>query len=124
MSRLAGPIARLVATLKAAAGVAVTYRRGADTVAVTAIKTAIDRELVAGDGGVIEARRIDWIVQADELTLAGAVTEPAEGDLIDEVIGEKTYQYEVMPAGTESHYRPINPSATAWRVHSKLIQVT
>lgn len=124
MSRLAGPIARLVATLKAHAGVAITYRRGSDSVALTAAKTSVAQEVMTADGGVIDARRYDWIIQADELILGGAVAEPAEGDLIDQVIGLATYRYEVMPVGTESHYRAVDPSATAWRVHTKLISVS
>jgi len=65
---------------------------------------------------------MDRIVEADDLVFGGQKSEPVEGDLIEHLMGSTKYTYEVMPLGTGSHYRPVGPYGTAWRIHSKLVK--
>jgi len=37
-------------------------------------------------------------------------------------MGSTKYTYEVMPLGTDSHFRPVGPYGDAWRIHSKLVK--
>ena len=68
----AGAISGAVATIKAAVGVVVTYRRGSDTVSITAVKSAVSVDLDGGDRVAVEAERVDLIVAAVDLVQAGS----------------------------------------------------
>ena len=107
---------------KAHAASAITYRRGQDAIQIDAQKLSVNMELDRGDGVVVEAQRMDWIVAVDDLVLGGQKTEPAEGDEIEHTIGSTKYIYEVMSLGTDSHFRPVGPYGNAWRIHSKLVK--
>jgi len=107
---------------KAHAAVPVAYRRGQQAIQIDAQKLSVNVELDRGDGVTVEAQRMDWIVAVDDLVLGGQKTEPAEGDQIEHTIGSTKCTYEVMPLGTDSHYRPVGPYGTAWRIHSKLVK--
>ena len=100
----------------------VTYRHDGDAIQVSAQKTSVNTEVDRGDGVVLEAQRMDWIVAADDLVFDGVKIRPAEGDQIEHYIGTTLYTYEVIPLGTESHCRPVGPYGNAWRIHSKLIE--
>ncbi|HID74472.1 MAG TPA: hypothetical protein EYP56_00570 [Planctomycetaceae bacterium] len=84
-------------------------------------KVNVNVELDRGDGVTIQAQRMDWIVAVEDLVFGGQKTEPAEGDRIEHWVGSTKYTYEVMPLGTESHYRPVGPYGTAWRIHTRLV---
>ena len=116
-------IAGAVATVKAAAGVSVTYRRGSDTVAITAIKSAVSVDLDGGDRIAVKAERVDWIVEETDLVLAGAQTEPIEGDEIDETAGGQTETYVAVPVGTTGCFRHCDGTGAAFRIHTKLAGV-
>lgn len=64
-------------------GVAVTYTRGAATLALTAIPARGEHTLNVGEVSTIFQTR-DYLILADELAFSGAVTLPARGDTITE----------------------------------------
>jgi len=107
---------------KAHAATAITYRRGHDAIQIDAQKLSVNMELDRGDGVVVEAQRMDWIVAVQDLVFGGQKSEPVEGDQIEHWMGSTKYTYEVMPLGTASHYRPVGPYGTAWRIYSKLVK--
>jgi hypothetical protein len=101
----------------------VVYRREGEAIQIDAQKLSVTVELDRGDGVVIEAQRTDWIVAVCDLVFGGRRVEPAEGDLIEQILGTTTYKYEVMPLGTEGHFRPLDPHGQSWRIHTKLVSV-
>jgi len=104
------------------AGTSVTYRRGSDAVEITAQKLVVDVEVDRGDGLVTISQRVDWVIQAADLVLGATPATPVEGDTIEEVLdGGARLTYEVMPYGTDLHYRPLGTSGDSWRVFSRLI---
>ena len=106
---------------KAHAATPVVYRRGEDAIQIDVQKVSVNVELRRGDGVVIEAQRMDWVIAVEDLVFGGQQSKPAEGDRIEQQIGSTTHTYEVMPLGTDSHCRPIGPYGNAWRIHSKLV---
>ena len=102
----------------------VIYRRGAHSLEIEPQKFSVMVDQDRGDGVTVEVQRMDWIVAVEDLIFGGQRTEPAEGDQIEHWIGSTKYTYEVMPLGTDSHFRPVGPYSTAWRIHSKLVSVS
>jgi hypothetical protein len=112
-----------VSTVKSVAGSSVTYRRGVNTVSLTAVKSVVRVVLDGDDGTSVEADRVDWLIAAADLVLAGSQTEPVEGDQVDETVGSSTYTYELMPLGTDACFRRMDPQGQGLRAHSKLVQI-
>lgn len=112
----------MIASLKSIEGIAVTYRRGSDTVSISAVVGDTRIELAEQYAGTTVIGRVrDYIVQASDLVLGGSTTEPQIGDQIDETRGSATYTFEVMSAGADAPYRPSDRHGKSWRIHTKLI---
>jgi len=105
------------------ASVLVVYRRGDEAVQVDAQKVSVRVEVDRGDGVTVEAQRMDWLVAAEDLVFGGKRVEPAEGDVVEHLVGSVKETYEVMPVGTESHCHRLGPYGTCWRIHSKRIEI-
>ena len=101
----------------------VTYRRGAEAVALLASPAPITYEIEQAGGAVIQAQRWDWVVRREDMVFGGAATDPAEGDRIEQTVGSSKRIFELMPAGTEAHAEVLDPDASYWLVHSKLVDV-
>ncbi|NQU26444.1 MAG: hypothetical protein HQ567_34595 [Candidatus Nealsonbacteria bacterium] len=108
---------------RAHAATPIVYRRDQQTVEIDAQKLSVAVELDRGDGVTVEAQRTDWIVAIENLILDGQPVTPLEGDRIEQQMGTKTFVYEVIPLGTDSHCRPAGPYGHDWRIHSKLVEV-
>jgi hypothetical protein len=107
---------------RAAAGRAVSYRRGAASVALVAIRGRTPYEAVTARGATETLVSTDYLVQASELVLSGSVTQPARGDRIDEVIGGQTVTHEVLPVSpNDQPFSPMDPDATWLRVHTRKV---
>lgn len=122
MSRLATAVSSLNAALQSAAGVAVTYRRSSDTVAITAIPGSTDFEVVGPDGVVETFESRDWIIDAEDLVLASTTVLPVKGDEIDETVGSETHTYRVLSPGGGAVYRFSDQYRKVLRVHTKLVE--
>ena len=112
----------MIGSLKTVAGTSVTYRRGSDTVPITALVGNTRIELSDEYGGTTVVGSVrDYIVQASDLVLSATTIEPQPGDQIDETRGTDTYTYEVMHAGADTDHRESDRFGVSWRIHTKLI---
>lgn len=112
----ASAVAHHVATLKAAAGVSVTYTQGGSDSTITAVPGRTDFAAEGAMGIVLETSlMMDWIVLAADLPGA-----PKRGDQI--AYAGKTY--ELAPAADGRWYSPFDAYAVGYRLHTKLIETT
>jgi hypothetical protein len=99
----------------------VTYRRGANAVVV---KATIGRTLFEQDDGagvIIRTQVRDYLIDTADLVLAGQPTLPEKGDRVEETDAGKKYVYEVLPLGSEPHWRYSDPYRRTLRIHTKLV---
>ena len=99
----------------------VTYRRGVDSVPVQATVGRTLFEQDDGSGAIVRTEVRDYLIDTADLVLAGQPALPERGDRIEETEGGKKFTYEVMPLGTEPHWRYSDPYRKTLRVHSKHI---
>lgn len=99
----------------------VTYRRGVDSVPVQATvgRTVVEQD--DGSGVIVRTEVRDYLIDTADLVLAGQPVLPERGDRIEETEGGKKFTYEVMPLGTEPHWRYSDPYRKTLRVHTKHI---
>jgi len=109
--------------LKTHAGRTVTYRRGTDTVAVTATIGRTEFEVDDEFGVLRKIESRDFLILAADLVLNGQAVLPERGDEIDETQGGVTYTYEVMAPGKEPHFRYSDPYRKTLRIHTKQTDV-
>ena len=99
----------------------VTYLRGVDSVLVQATVGRTMFEQDDGSGVIIRTQIRDYLIDTADLVLAGQPTLPERGDRIEETEGGKKFTYEVMPLGTEPHWRYSDPYRKTLRIHTKHI---
>ena len=100
---------------------AVTYRRGVDSVLVQATVGRTVFEQDDGSGVIVRTEVRDYLIDTADLVLAGQPALPERGDRVEEIDAGKKFTYEVMPLGTEPHWRYSDPYRTTLRVHTKHI---
>lgn len=105
--------------MKAHAGRSITYRRGANSVTVTATIGRTEFELDDEFGVLRKIESRDFLIAAADLVLNSVTVLPERGDEIDETQGSVTYTYEVMAPGKEPHYRFSDPYRRTLRIHTK-----
>lgn len=99
----------------------IIYARGAVSVDLTAGRGRSSFDVLQGDVLVhLESR--DFLIEAAELVLDGALTLPVRGDRITETdeLGA-TLTYEVLEPGGEPPWRYSDEYRLQFRVHTKLI---
>lgn len=99
----------------------VTYARGAESVGLNATvgRTVFEQ---ADEFGIVQRTESrDYLLRAQDLVLAGSLTEPRVGDRISETADGTLWTYEVMAIGGEPHYRFSDPERRTLRVHTRLI---
>ena len=108
----------LVDKLAASASQTVSITRGVTsaTTGVTATKCPVKSE---GDPefGILRITDCDWIIKATLYKIGGTQVEPQKNDLITDAGGD-IWQV-LSPFAGEQEYRPFDPQATAWRIHTK-----
>ncbi|MFQ5733179.1 MAG: hypothetical protein ACE5KM_14660 [Planctomycetaceae bacterium] len=105
--------------MKTHAGRIVTFRRGNDTVAVTATIGRTEFEIDDEFGVLRKIESRDFLIPAADLVLNLVTVLPERGDEIDETQGTVTYTYEVMAPGREPHFRYSDPYRKTLRIHTK-----
>lgn len=105
--------------MKAHVGRSVTYRRGGDSVTVTATIGRTEFELDDEFGVLQKFESRDFLIPAADLVLNSVTVLPERGDEIDETQGGTTYTYEVMAPGKEPHFRFSDPYRRTLRIHTK-----
>lgn len=107
--------------LHAAASRSITYTRGANSVALTAVigRTPF-RVQSSGPGGArsqITWSERDYLIAAAELILGGSLTTPQKGDQITDSDGT----FELVSINAEPCYRNSDPYGIQLRCHTKRI---
>ena len=99
----------------------VTYKRGAETIVVSATigKTVFEIDDGVGVSTQYEAR--DFLILAQELVLGGERTLPQRGDRIQEPQGDQSVEYEVLAPGKEPCWRYSDPFRKTLRIHTKQV---
>lgn len=112
-------ISAAIAAAKEVAGVPVAYRRGDQSVNVTAVVgTTVFR--LTDDVGVVESvQSRDYLVQAADLVLGGSAALPQRGDSIRETHGSTTYVYEVLAPNNEPPFSYSDTGRLLLRIHTK-----
>jgi hypothetical protein len=96
----------------------ITYTRGANSVALTAVLGKTDSQLADGQGRQRnEWADRDYLIVAAELILGGAPTTPQKGDHITDGVQVR----EVVPADNEPHARDSDQFGVRVRVHTKRV---
>lgn len=124
--RLANAMAWLARKRQEADGAEVTYRRGAQSVTLTAIRgQSLLRISDRFGNSRVERTQSDFLVLASDLELGGTATTPQRGDTIEDTINGKALTYKVLPPGEgEPCWRWSDEARTGYRIHTKLIEET
>lgn len=122
MSLMSRGMSMLKSQLQSAAGVSVTYTRGAYSVSLTAV---VGRTVFASNlqgAARIEFGDRDYLIEAADLILNSATVEPVKGDRITEVVNGATMVFEAMiPSTGEPCWRYSDPARTILRIHCKRV---
>lgn len=119
----------LAGQLKAhAATPAVVYSRpGVGSVTLTASRGSTRTEVADEDGTVLVAAVLDWLIDADDLVIAGALAEPRPGDTLTVVEavsgggGQRTTVYEVVQIAGSEAWRRRDPGGRMLRIHTQIV---
>lgn len=82
--------------LRLTAGRTVTYRRGTQSVSITAVTIRGRRSVIGADGVAILITTYEWQVKATDLLFSGTQVEPRPGDIIVESSGGTSVKYQVL----------------------------
>lgn len=115
---LSDGLAALPGLLKQYAGRTVLYRRGGDSVELTATVGRTEWERADEDGLVRTWQSRDYVLAAEDLVLAGEPATPARGDQIVETIDGAEHVFRVLPAGGTDVYRWVDAGRRLLRVHT------
>ena len=114
----------LAGQLQSHAGQTVTYRRGAESVEITA--TVGQSEYMADDVAGFHGSFVsqDWIIPHSVLVLSEEQITPRRGDTVERTVNGEVETYEVLPPSADSDvYRDMGGQGALWRIHSKRITV-
>lgn len=97
----------------------VTYRRGANSVAVLATVGRTEFQVDNGYGLIERVESRDYLISTDDLVLNNVAALPERSDQIRETVGEQTFVYEVLAPGKEPVWRYSDPYRRTLRIHTK-----
>lgn len=113
-----------LATVRAVAGAAVTYERGATRVTVTAVAGSTEYTAELGDVVVDRFTGRDFLIEVADLAerfsnFGLTFGEPQRGDRITD--RESGSTYEVFPTAGEALFAYRGPVETEYRIHTKKV---
>lgn len=110
-------------TLAVAAGVSLTYTRGAQSVTLTGWvgRTAFAQLPGSGSGAAVIWGDRDYLIPVSDLVLGGSAVTPQRGDRISETIDGVSLTFEVLAPGTEPAWRYSDAGRQTYRVHCKKV---
>ena len=111
-------LTHLRAWRKDALATSVVYRRGADSVTVTATVGETVFRLVGRYGAETRVTRRDYLIDAADLLLAETAVDPRAGDRIEETDAAGTWTYEVGAPSGEPAWRWSTPDRATYRIHT------
>lgn len=110
----------LAGQLRAHASQTITYRRGRQSVAISAVPASARYEIERAGGVVEEWQGIDWHVSAAALLLRGETVEPRRGDRIVDAAGAV---YEVVGPGEAPAWEYSDePYRRELKIHTKRVR--
>lgn len=117
----ANAIRNLNAALKSAGGATITYRRGNDSIDITAVPVRVNHSDYSPDADLsLTSRDRDWIVLAEDLAIAGQLIDPQRGDEIDWIDSlDVTHTYEVLPRAGDRCFRHTDVTMLQFRIYTK-----
>lgn len=113
----------LIAAVKGNRGTAITYKRGGESVSITATVGGTEAESDETAGIYVRYRSRDYLIEAADLIISGSQTEPARGDTIEETINGETHTFEVLPLGGEQAFAYSDHNHKQLRVHTRNTQI-
>jgi hypothetical protein len=125
--------ALMAATLKSHASVAITYRRGPQSVALRASVGRNPTEADSREGATIEAEARDFLITAADLILGGGRVEPKVDDRIEMTLGDTVATFAVFRPLSQSsggvdqldpHFRYSDRGGAILRVHTKRVSAS
>lgn len=116
-------VIRALRTALDLAGVDVVYVAGEARIAMAAVKSEANVEVILADGSITTARSTVWRFPRSRLVSGGAQIIPARGHTIEyQREGNVAQVFEVQPMGGLPAYSSVDPWETWWLVRSKLIE--
>lgn len=116
MALLDDALAAHVTTLNVAAGETVTYKRGSDSVSITAVVGQSQFDEVSATGEIRPlSKTVDFLVKPSSLKLSGSAVLPQRGDQIEKSEGSI---YDVLPGTEGTAWQYSDGRKTFLRIHS------
>lgn len=109
---------------RSAAGEAITYKRGVNSVSLTAVIGTSGFDQVDAMGIVERIESRDYFIEAAKLIIDSALILPGIGDSILETVDGVTYTYEVMTLDGQPAWRYSDPYRDKLRIHTKQIVIS
>ena len=107
-------------TLQAAAGEKITYRRGTQSVVVSAVPGETEFEEFGSEGEFrAQIKYTDWLIKPGCLKFDGQPITPERGDEIERKDGER---FHVLPGNQNATWRWANAHRTHYRIHSLRVE--
>ena len=107
--------------IRKAVGKKVKYKRGTDTVTLSAARGNTFFRYRAEDNIRIQYEEKEFLIGVDDLVLAGSKVQPQRGDEIIEEYGTKTYTYQVIQTDAADDVWSFSDAGkTTYRVFAKL----
>ena len=102
----------------------VTYRRGQQSVEVTATVGQTTFEVINDSGFAELVHSRDYLIAADTLVISGTAVIPKPGDRIEELLNGQTLVHDVMsPDQGKPCWRYSDPYRRTMRIHTKQTEV-
>lgn len=113
----------LLGHLQVETGETVTYRRGADSVTLTAVAGRKERQGIIDDGLAMATDELEFKLDPADLVLDSTQVLPERGDEITRTVGSASHVYVVRSEGGLPCYR-IDPLGTCLIVRAKREAIT
>ena len=109
----------LVGRLIGTSGQSVTYRRGVDSVTVTAVLTDTNKPLADSDGYITQVVEQSFVIKVSDLKFGTQSIEPQRDDRIQFVRNGRRETYTVFAMPNESPFKRIR--SDGYSVFTKLV---
>lgn len=99
----------------------VLIRRGASSVTITATRGRSFLEHADETQAILRIETRDFLVLRDDYDFGDGATLPQRNDQFEEVIGDQTHVFEVLPLNGAPAWRWSNSSRKTIRIHTKAL---
>lgn len=99
----------------------VTYRRGQQSIEVSAVIGGSPETQVDANGLITQIRNRDFLVKKVALNFGSGPVAPQAGDRIEMTVGGSTETWQVQPTNGDRGYRDTDALELEWRIHCKRV---